>query len=171
VRDRPLVNESTPKERLKKYKESLAKLALLEGRELKLSNPVKDSEVDAPAKEGSSHVPARQEPAENIRPPQVLVSPSKRELRESMAFSKKKGNEFKADLSLNSERSRILLKAREKAIDSALADIKNRRSMIELQLKKKTISKDEYERRIRSLVEEGHRLLKEKSEVDKALAK
>jgi hypothetical protein len=165
-----LVNESTPKERLKKYKESLAKMALAEGRELKLTNPLKpqkseDSLAGSPARESE-----KKEIKENIRPPQVLVSPSKRELRESIISSRKKGEDFKTALDRKTGRSRVMLKAREKAIDGSLNEIKNKKSVLELQLKKKMISRDEYNRRMKLLVEEGQKLLREKAEIDKNLS-
>jgi hypothetical protein len=165
-----LENESTPEERLKKYKENLAKMALSEGRKLKLTNPVKSQKsTESPAK-GTSGISEKAEGRENIRPPQVLVSPSKRELRESMISSRKRGDEFKTALDRKTGRSRVMLKAREKAIDGSLSEIKNRKSVLELQLKKKMISRDEYNRRMKLLVEEGQRLLREKAEIDKNLS-
>jgi hypothetical protein len=166
------VNESTPEERLKKYKENLTKMALLEGRELKLTNPVKSQKSTSmsPLDTRPSRESGKREAVENIRPPQVLVSPSKRELRESIISSRKKGDEFKTSLDRKTGRNRVMLKAREKAIDGSLSEIKNKRSMLELQLKKKMISKDEYDRRMKLLVEEGQRLLREKAGIDKALA-
>jgi hypothetical protein len=168
-----LANESTPEERLKKYKESLAKMALSEGKILKLSNVVKEKKSSGePTATESTPQPSPPPEKENIRPPQVLVSPSKRELRESMISSRtKKGDEFRTTLDKKARRDRVMLKAREKAIDGSLQEIKNRRSMLELQFKKKMVAKDEYDKRMRLLVEEGQGLLKEKAEIDKSLAK
>jgi hypothetical protein len=168
-----LENESTPEERLRKYKESLAKMALSEGKTLKSSNVVKAKKsseaVTTTSPTSQPSIPASKE---NIRPPQVLISPSKRELRESMISSRKKtGDEFRTDLGKRGGRDRVMLKARAKAIDGTLQDIKNRRSILELQFKKKMVAKDEYDKRIQLLVEEGQRLLREKAEIDKSLSK
>jgi hypothetical protein len=167
-----LANESTPEERLRKYKESLTKMALDEGKILKLSNPLKTKKPsDTPTASTVAPAPAPS-PRENVRPPQVLVSPSKRELRESMISSRiKKGDEFRTSLDKKEGRDRIMAKAREKAIISSLQDIKSRKSMLELQLKRKMIAKDEYDKRMKSLVDEGQRLLREKAEIDKVVTK
>jgi hypothetical protein len=168
-----MANESTPEERLRKYKESLAKMALAEGKTLKLSNPLKTKKLsDTPTSTLVMPEATTPLPKTNIRPPQILVSPSKRELRESMISSRiKKGDESRTSLEKKVGRDRIMAKAREKAITSSLQDIKSRKSMLELQLKRKMIAKDEYDKRMKSLVDEGQRLLREKAEVDKALAK
>jgi hypothetical protein len=173
VRGWHLANESTPEERLRKYKESLAKMALSEGKTLKSSNIIKaQKSSEAPITPGSTPQLKTPSSKENVRPPQMLVSPSKRELRESIVSSRKKtGDEFRTPLEDKAGRNRVMMKARLKAIDGSLHEIKNRRSMLELQFKKKMVAKDEYDKRMRLLVEEGQRLLKEKAEIDKALAK
>lgn len=167
-----MANESTPEERLRKYKESLAKMALSEGKTLKSSNPIKSPKSQERSGTGDIAPSRSAQPAkENVRPPQVLVSPSKRELRESIVSSRKKaGEKFRTDLEDKTGRNRVMMKARVKAIDGSLQEIKNRRSVLELQFKKKMVSKDEYDKRLKMLVEEGQRLLKEKAEIDKALA-
>lgn len=148
-------------------------MALSEGKTLKLSNPIKSPKpLDTPKTSDITPSLTSRSVKENIRPPQVLVSPSKRELRESIVSSRKKtGDEFRTPLEDKAGRNRVMMKARLKAIDGSLQEIKNRRSMLELQFKKKMVSKDEYDKRMRMLVEEGQRLLREKAEIDKALAK
>ncbi|MFW9961628.1 MAG: hypothetical protein ACFFDV_11450 [Candidatus Thorarchaeota archaeon] len=167
-----MANESTPEERLRKYKESLTKMALSEGKTLKLSNPIKSPKFQERLETGNiAPSPATQPAKENVRPPQVLVSPSKRELRESIVSSRKKtGDKFRTPIEDKAGRNRVMMKARAKAIDGSLQEIKNRKSVLELQFKKKMVSKDEYDKRLKMLVEEGQRLLKEKAEIDKALA-
>ncbi|PNX50811.1 MAG: hypothetical protein BV458_12545 [Thermoplasmata archaeon M9B2D] len=167
-----MANESTPEERLRKYKESLAKMALSEGKTLKLSNPIKSTQPQDKPKTGDfSTSPALRPAKENIRPPQVLVSPSKRELRESIVSSRKmSGDKLRTPLEDKAGRNRVMMKARVKAIDGSLQEIKNRKSVLELQFKKKMVSKDEYDKRLKMLVEEGQRLLREKAQIDKALA-
>ena len=167
-----MANESTPEERLRKYKESLAKMALSEGKTLKLSNPIKSTKPqDKPKTNDVAPSPAARPAKENIRPPQVLVSPSKRELRESIVTSRKRGSDkLQTPLEDKAGRNRVMMKARVKAIDGSLHEIKNRKSVLELQFKKKMVSKDEYDKRLKMLVEEGQRLLREKAQIDKALA-
>ena len=63
-----------------------------------------------------------------------------------------------------------MLRAREKAIMNQLQEIKSRKSTLDLQYKRKVIDREEYERRMKLLVSEGHELLKEKTDIDKALA-
>ncbi|MDH4213474.1 MAG: hypothetical protein OEV85_06100 [Candidatus Thorarchaeota archaeon] len=165
-------NESTPEERLRKYKENLAKMALSEGKTLKLSNPIKprDTAVKPKARDATPS-PAATHSKENIRPPQLLISPSKRELRESIVSSRKKtGEKFRTPLEDKAGKNRIMMKARLKAIDGSLHEIKNRRSMLELQFKKKIVSKVEYDKRMKLLVDEGQLLLREKAAIDRALA-
>ena len=167
-----MVNESTPEERLKRYKEQLAKMAESEDRDLKFSNPVKVKEtppedVSETPKAVDSSLPIR-----NPSPPRTLVSPAKRELRESMVVSNKaKRDALLSKLSDKDSKNKIMMKARIKAIESKLQDIRSRKSTIELQYKRKMINKSEYEKRMEILVREGKELLREKAEIDKSLSK
>jgi len=164
-----LGTDETPEERLKKYKERLAKMAQSEGRESMLT----DSSIsDKP-------VVKREPPPESIpidtpivakpQPPPVLESPAKRELRESMVV-KKKREALMSRLGSKGGKNRIMLKAREKAIENQLQEIKSSKSNLERDYKRKVIDKREYESRLKLLVNEGQDLLKEKVEIDKALA-
>ena len=167
-----MVNKSTPEERLKRYKEQLKKLAESENRDLKLTNPVKTKKVATLETQPSSSPPdtINLNPA-SPSPPQTLVSPSKRELRESMVVkSKSKREALVSKLSDKEGKNKIMLKARIKAIDSKLKDIKSRREMIELQYKRGMINRGDYEKRMKILVSEGQELLREKAEIDKALS-
>jgi len=163
-----LVNEETPEDRLKKYKASLAKMAQAEGKDAKLVNPIKSEEV---VKREPSPQPAHKDAPISPRPkpPTVLESPAKRELRESQVV-KKRREELVKKLGSKGGRNRVMLKAREKAIDNQLQEIKSRKSMLELQHKRKVIDRGEFERRMQLLVQEGRDLLKEKAEIDKSLA-
>jgi hypothetical protein len=167
-----LANEKTPEERLKKYKERLAKMAQDEGRDIKL-----DSQYDEEEKEivkweppspdsASKEVPIEAKPS----PPRTLESPAKKELRESQVVKKRREKLVKR-LGSSSGKNRIMLKARQKAIDNQLREIKNDKELLELQFKRKVIDRTEYEQRMDLLVKEGHELLKEKAEIDKSLAK
>lgn len=167
-----LVDESTPEERLKKYKEQLAKMAELENKSLKSSPSEKKTDTpEEKTPQSDTNVKITKQSPQPPHPPSTLVSPSKRELRESQVVSNKsKRDALVAKLSEKDSKSRIMLKARMKAIDSKLQDIKIRKATIEREYKRKRISKSEYERRIEVLVHEGKELLKEKAKIDKSLS-
>ena len=157
------MNEETPEERLKKYKENLSEMAESDGQDSKISNSeeqIKEIETPSVKLESESSKP---------RPPQILESPAKRELRESEVV-KKRREALYAKLESKSGKSRILLRAREKAIMNQLQEIKSRKSTLELQYKRKVIDRDEYDRRMQLLVGEGRDLLIEKGQIDKTLA-
>ena len=167
-----MVNESTPEERLKRYKEQLAKMAESENRDLKFSNPVKVKETSPKDDSETPKAVDDSPPNRNPSPPRTLVSPAKRELRESMVVSSRaKRDALLSKPSDKDSKNKIMMKARIKAIESKLQDIKSRKSMIELQYKRKMISKSEYEKRMEILVREGKELLREKAEIDKSLSK
>ena len=163
-----MVNEETPDERLKKYKERLVKMAQSEGRESKINNNIEKPIVkrEPPPEPIPKDAPLGPRP----KPPPILESPAKRELRESQVV-KKRREALLSKLKSKSGKSRIMLKAREKAIDSQLKEMKSRKSKLELQYKRKVIDREEYERRMAILVSAGHDLLKEKAEIDKTLSK
>ena len=163
-------NEETPEERLKKYKERLAKMAQEESSE-KTTNPVK-TEKDVVKREPPPPQPAPIDApiGPRPRPPTVLESPAKKELRESQVV-KKRREELVEKLKSKGGRSRVMLRARQKAIDSQLREIKERKSNLELQYKRKVITKIEYEKRMELLVKEGRELLQEKAEIDKSLSR
>ncbi|MGY5859060.1 MAG: hypothetical protein RTU63_06805 [Candidatus Thorarchaeota archaeon] len=166
-----MVNEETPEERLKKYKQRLEKMAQEEGRDSKLVNPVKsEKEVVKRAPPTPQPAPIEAPIGPRPKPPTVLESPAKRELRESQVVKKRREALLKK-LDSKGGKSRIMLKARQKAIDNQLQEIKSRKSMLELQYKRKVINRTEYDQRMKLLVEEGRDLLKEKSEIDESLAR
>lgn len=164
-----MVNKDTPEERLKKYKERLAEMAQLEEQDSKLPNPTKSEKTVVKREPPPQPIPEDAVIGPRPKPPPVLESPAKRELRESMVV-KKKRDALRARLGNNGGKNRIMLKAREKAIDNQLQEIKNRKSMLEREYKRKVINKVEYESRLKLLVNEGQNLLKEKSDIDKELA-
>lgn len=168
-----MVNESTPEERLKKYKEQLAKMAESENKVLKSTTSAKTTKVsEEKAPQTDPNVKASKQRPQPPHPPSTLVSPSKRELRESQVVSNKsKRDELLAKLSDKDGKNRIMLKARMKAIDSKLQDIKSRKATIELQYKRKMISKSEYERRMEVLVSEGKQLVRDRTELDRVLSR
>jgi hypothetical protein len=163
-----LVHEETPEERLKKYKERLAKMTQSDGRDSKLVNPLKPERPIVERGPTPQPVPKDVPISPKPQPPPVLESPAKRELRESMVV--KKNREVLVKKLEGKGRSRVMLRARQQAITSQLKEIKSRKSMLELQVKRKVISKDEFEKRRELLVQEGRELIKEKAEIDEALA-
>ncbi len=164
-----LVNEETPEERLKKYKERLEKMAQAEGRDSKLTNPIKSEKEVVKREPPPQPAPIDASIGPRPKPPPVLESPAKRELRESQVV-KKRRDALYAKLESKGGKNLIMLKAREKAIANQLQEIKNRKSMLERQYKRKTIDKREYESRVKLLVTEGQDLLKEKVKIDKKLS-
>lgn len=172
MRDLVLAHESTPQERLRKYKEELAKMARSEGKQLSVSHSFESEKTATDSLADSEPTVINAAPSrEQIRPPQVLVSPSKRELDEPMVSSRKrKTEEVRPTPKTKVGKNRIMMKARGKAIDGQLQDIKDRKALLELHLKKKKISKVEYNERMKMLVEEGQILLKEKAELDNAMS-
>ena len=161
------MNEETPEERLKKYKERLEKMAQSEGRGSKIASPIKTEKPVVKREPQPAPIDAPIGP--RPKPPTVLESPAKRELRESQVVKKRRDALVKK-LEGTGGRNRVMLKAREKAIDNQLQEIKSRKSMLELQYKRKVIDRAEYAQRMALLVKEGRDLLKEKSEIDESLA-
>jgi len=146
-------------------------MALSEGKQLKQSIAVESQRiVDTSSIDGTPPATNATSTQENIRPPQMLVSPSKRELHEPIVASrKKKSDEPRTTSKSKASRNRIMMKAREKAIDGQLQDVKDRKCQLELHLKKKKITKDEYDERMKALVVEGQSLLREKADLDRDL--
>jgi hypothetical protein len=167
--------EHSPEERLKRYKASLDKLAKSEGRNLKSTKqvkktaPIKVERVKNPVKSAPRVIKA-EEP--ELKPPQVLVSPAKKELGESRATVKKSSKALSAAKvkELNG-RNLVMLRVRLRSIESSLREIKKRRQTLEAQLKSKFIDKKKYRAEMDALVEEGRSLLVEKERVEKEMKK
>lgn len=164
------MNEETPEERLKKYKERLEKMAQSEGRDVKLTDSIKFEKEVVKREPPPQPAPIDAPIGPISKPPPVLESPAKRELRESQVV-KKRREALYSKLESKSGKSRIMLRAREKAIQNQLQEIKGRKSTLELQYKRKVIDREEYDRRMQLLVKEGRDLLIEKGQIDKTLAK
>jgi hypothetical protein len=167
--------EHSPEERLKRYKKSLDKMAQEEGRNLKstkhvtkTSQPKKDETVN-PVKTSARKTDPKEPQS---KPPQVLVSPAKKELGESIATVRKAPKTLSdAKIKELDGRNLLMLKVRHRSIDSALREIKKRRETLELQLKSKFIDKKKYQEEMTALVEEGRSLLVEKERVEKEMKK
>ncbi len=161
----------SPEDRLKRYKASLDKMAEEEGRNLKSTKQVqkttqpKNERIVNPVKTDVKRV----NPADpQFKPPQVLVSPAKKELGESIATVRKDSKTLSDAKTKGSDgRNLLMLRVRLRSIESALRDIKKRRETLELQLKSKFIDKKKYQEEMTALVEEGRSLLVEKERVEK----
>jgi hypothetical protein len=171
--DIELPYEHSPEERLRRYKASLEKMAEKEGRNLKSTKQVqKTPEVKKertvnPVKPVSKKVQPK-EP--QFKPPQVLVSPSKKELGESRATVRKTPKTLsEAKIKELNGRNLLMLRVRHRSIESALRDIKKRRETLEAQLKSKFIDKKKYQQEMSALVAEGRKLLVDKERVEKEM--
>jgi hypothetical protein len=167
--------EHSPEERLKRYKANLDKMAKKEGRNLKSTK--QKLKTSQPKNERTTNPvkapPSKVEPKEpQFKPPQVLVSPAKKELGESIATVRKASKTFsEAKVKELNGRNLLMLRVRHRSIDSALREIKKRRETLEAQLKSKFIDKKKYKEEMAALVEEGRSLLVDKERVEKEMKK
>ncbi len=171
--DSILPYEHSPEERLKRYKQSLEKMAKEEGRNLKFtkletkSSLSKSEGITNPVKAA----PKKAMPKETqFKPPQVLVSPAKKELGESIATIRKSPKTIShAKIKDSDGKNLLMLRVRQRSIESALQDIKKKRETLEAQLKSKFIDKKKYQAEMSALVDEGRSLLVEKERVEKEM--
>ncbi len=165
--------EHTPEERLKRYKASLDKMAEKEGRNLKSTKQVhKDSQPKNERTVNPVKAPPKRIVVEDpqFKPPQVLVSPAKKEMGESIATVRKAPRALsEAKIKELNGRNLLMLRVRHRSIDSSLRDIKKRRETLEAQLKSKFIDKKKYQEEMSALVAEGRSLLVEKERVEKEM--
>ncbi|MHA2160634.1 MAG: hypothetical protein ACXABE_17200 [Candidatus Thorarchaeota archaeon] len=166
--------EHSPEDRLKRYKASLEKMAKSEGKNLKTTSQVKKNSESTTKKQ----VTQRTSLDKTVRrvgkpkPPQITESPSKKELRESIATVRKsKKTMSDAKIKEIDGRNLIMLKVRQRSIESALKEIKKRRETLEAQLKSKFITKKQYQEEMAALVAEGRTLLVDKERVEKEMAR
>ena len=165
----------SPEERLKRYKASLDKMAKEEGRNLKTTKQVQKTPEPKSEKETN---PVRGDPSKGktkkpqFKPPQVLVSPAKKELGESIATVRKSPKTLtEAKIKELDGRNLVMLRVRLRSIESGLRDIKKRRQTLEAQLKSKFIDRKKYQEEMSALVAEGRKLLVEKERVEKEMKK
>ncbi len=166
-------SKHSPEDRLRRYKESLEKMAKEEGRNLKFtkhetkSPQPKDDRIINPVR-ASSGKRIADEP--KFKPPQVLVSPAKKELGESIATVRKAPKTISdAKLKELEGRNLLMLKVRHRSLESALREIKKRRETLEAQLMTKFIDREKYREEMTALVAEGRKLLIEKERVEKEM--
>ncbi len=165
--------EHSPEDRLKRYKASLDKLAEKEGRNLKSTKQVQ--KTSQPKNERTVN-PVKSDPKKirvedpQFKPPQVLVSPAKKEMGESIATVRKAPKALsEVKLKELNGRNLLMLRVRHRSIDSSLREIKKRRETLEAQLKSKFIDKKKYQEEMAALVAEGRKLLVEKERVEKEM--
>ncbi len=166
-------SKHSPEDRLRRYKESLEKMAKEEGRNLKFtkhetkSTQPKDDRTTNPVRV-STGKSVDDEP--KFKPPQVLVSPAKKELGESIATVRKAPKTISdAKLKELDGRNLLMLKVRHRSLESALREIKKRRETLEAQLMTKFIDREKYREEMTALVAEGRKLLVEKERVEKEM--
>ncbi|MFW9869834.1 MAG: hypothetical protein ACFFEL_09430 [Candidatus Thorarchaeota archaeon] len=149
-------------------------MAKEEGRNLKTTSQDKKSS-DSPSKGTTSTRTEVEKTVKKVsrpKPPQVTVSPAKKELRESIATVRKSTKSLsESKIKEIDGRNLLMLKVRARSIESSLQDIKKRRETLEAQLRSKFISKKQYQEEMTALVAEGRRLLVEKERVDKEMAR
>jgi hypothetical protein len=165
--------EHSPEDRLKRYKARLDKMASEEGRNLKTTKQVqktsqpKNERTVNPVKPTPKKITV-EEP--EFKPPQVLVSPAKKEMDESIATVRKAPKALsEAKIKELNGRNLLMLKVRLRSIDSSLREIKKRRETLNAQLKSKFIDKKKYQEEMSALVAEGRKLLVEKERVEKEM--
>jgi len=148
-------------------------MAKEEGRNLKLtkqemkSSQPKSNRTTNPVRTTPRKVKAK-EP--QFKPPQVLVSPAKKELGESIATVRKSSKALSdAKIKELNGRNLLMLRVRHRSIESSLREIKKRRQTLEAQLKSKFIDKKKYKEEMEALVAEGRSLLVEKERVEKEM--
>ncbi len=106
------------------------------------------------------------------KPPQVTVSPSKKELL-GPGSALRKAPKILSDAKIKEidGRNHLMLRVRHRSIESSLREIKKRRETLEAQLKSKFITKKQYQEEISALVAEGRTLLVDKERVEKEMAR
>lgn len=166
-------NKLSPEERLKRYKESLEKMAEKEGREItttksdqeEISKPI-DAERPHDAYDRPSEPPKHTQQARKPKA-QTFVSPSKRELEELKVAMAAKAQEKKEPKL--SGRSLSMLRVRSRALAKALTEMKVKREKLERRHDRDIINQEEYQEELSKLVSEGHDLLREKTEIDEEI--
>lgn len=127
----------TPEERLRRYKEYL-------------------SGLQAVANDGRPRSSATET---NVRNSSSTPPPVKRELVDALAILAKKKEETEE----NSARTNLMLKVKERAIQSSIQEVREERMRLRRKLDRGQITDEEYEREIQKLVVKGKKLLAEQA--------
>jgi hypothetical protein len=153
-----LSDKSTPEERLREYKKRIAEMARADGKTREEPEEILEAEPREESTVSRSEV---------VGPPRNLQSPAKQELRSTMRSSAGTGT----STSGSPNKARVMLRARELALEGALVDVRTRKERLEMLYERKVIGREEFEKRKRELVDEGKELLREKAEIDRKLSK
>lgn len=147
-------------------------MAKAEGRNLKTTNHTKKSPEQSFKSQKTQKTTVEKDVRKvgKPRPPQITESPSKKELRESIA-TVRKSTKTMGDSKIKEidGRNLLMLRVRKRSIESALKDIKKRRETLEAQLRSKFITKEKYQQEMAALVAEGRKLLVDKERVEKEM--
>lgn len=160
-----LNKESTPQERLKKYKKDLAKLAEEENGSISKRARAEKVKNTAPAK------PVKPRKAVVAPgPPRQLISPSKLELREARTIigKTKKPSPMRLDKSKD-QKKLVRLRIRAKSFESMWKNVRNKRDRLEKKYERGFVGEKEYKKQLTSFVNEGHELLSKKAKIDREI--
>jgi hypothetical protein len=171
-------NVLTPEERLKKYKELLNKLTVEKARRAQEEaqtlnggsegNSVGKSTLKEELSETSLRMSAvgsvPSEPVSNAVAAQ-RTEPSKLLGSQGQIITSMKT----VPVSSSEGKNRILLKVKQKSIDSEIEEVRRQREDLERRFEKGRINKDEYEHELEELIKRGQTLLVRKTEVCKEL--
>ena len=136
-----MAESSSPEDRLRKYKEFISGLRHANDSSSKSRSAVTNTTASKPKKR-----------------------PVKKELLEALAVLKQTKEE--EDPSLTKEqagRKNVMLRIKEKALESSMLEIRDERRRLERKLEKGEISKLQYEAEIQKLVRKGKSILKAQS--------
>jgi len=169
----------TPEERLRRYKELLGKLATEESiRRLEIQGQISDGDSKSnPVGKGSAKgskpdLPLQRSAAGSDRT-EIRGNPIGAHRTESS-----KPAEHSAQLASLTKsptgsspdgKNRILLKVKQRSIDSEIDDVRRQREDLERRYEKGRISREEYEHEFEELIKRGQTLLLRKTEVCKEL--
>jgi hypothetical protein len=132
----------TPEDRLRKYKEFISGLAHANDSRHRDRSPVLDNTTSDAEK-----------------------APVKEELIAALAVLKETKEKDSPPAKQQSARKNVMLKIKEKALESSMLEIRDEKRRLERKLEKGQITTAEYEAEIQKLVLKGKRVLKEQSVV------
>ncbi|MFW9888566.1 MAG: hypothetical protein ACFFER_10305 [Candidatus Thorarchaeota archaeon] len=131
----------TPEDRLRKYKEFISGLA----------------HANDSRRRNQSH-------ALNTSTSEIKKPPVKKELVAALAVLKDAQEKMESALTQDqSARKNVMLKIKERALESSMLDIRDEKQRLERKLERGEITKAEYEAEIQKLIRRGKSVLKEQS--------
>ena len=162
-----LSKESTPKERLEKYRKDLAKLSEEEN---------SSSSEGARTETVKKTTPAAAKPAKPKAaiaapgPPRLMISPSKLELREVRTTASRARKPLPRRRDKSKVRKQLVkLRVRAKSFESMWKNVRNKRERLERKFERGFIGEKEYKKLLTSLVNEGHELHRKKAKIDREI--